>query len=53
MFARRDFLKICGLAGLGVALPVTVPLRRAQAEEKPHYGPYYLVFNASGGWVTT
>jgi hypothetical protein len=53
MFARRDFLKICGLAGLGVALPVTVPLRRAQAEEKPHYGPYYLVFNASGGWDTT
>jgi hypothetical protein len=54
MYARRDFLKLCGLAGLGFALPVSEPMaRRALAEDKPHEGPYYLVMNASGGWDTT
>ncbi len=54
---RRDFLKLCGLAGLGVAAPVAWPtLARAAAASKepdPYDGPYYLVFNASGGWDTT
>jgi uncharacterized protein (DUF1501 family) len=55
---RRDFLKLCGLAGLGLALPGgPAPLLRAAAtpakEEPPYDGPYYLVFNASGGWDTT
>ena len=51
---RRDFLKYCGLAGLGLAVPVVFP-RGAQAEPKdePYGGPYYVVFNASGGWDTT
>lgn len=52
---RRDFLKLCGLAGLGVAAPITFP-RLARAEEKElaaYEGPYYVVFNASGGWDTT
>ncbi|HSI62296.1 MAG TPA: twin-arginine translocation signal domain-containing protein, partial [Candidatus Saccharimonadia bacterium] len=52
---RRDFLKLCGLAGLGVAAPVSFP-RLARAEEKElsaYEGPYYVVFNASGGWDTT
>jgi len=51
---RRDFLKYCGLAGLGLALPVREP--DARAAEKPdaaYPGPYYVVFNASGGWDTT
>jgi len=51
---RRDFLKLCGLAGLGLAVPVRS--REAQAAEKkdePYGGPYYVVFNASGGWDTT
>ncbi len=51
---RRDFLKLCGLAGLKLALPVCT--RAARAAEKPdaaYPGPYYVVFNASGGWDTT
>ncbi len=48
---RRDFLKTCAAAGLGLA----VPLRPKAAEKKdePYGGPYYVVFNASGGWDTT
>src|SRR6188508_3057313 len=48
---RRDFLKACAAAGLGLAVPV----RRASAQPKdePYGGPYYVVFNASGGWDTT
>ena len=48
---RRDFLKACAAAGLGLA----VPLRSQAAEKKdePYAGPYYVVFNASGGWDTT
>jgi hypothetical protein len=50
---RRDFLKLCGLAGLGVAAPVWSP-SEAKAKEHPAYdGPYYVIFNASGGWDTT
>lgn len=52
---RRDFLKLCGLAGLGVAAPIGWPsFSRAQSKEPaPYEGPYYLVVNASGGWDTT
>ncbi len=51
---RRDFLKLCGLAGLGVAVPLRFPLpSRAAALNEPYPGPYYVVFNASGGWDTT
>src|SRR4051812_30866812 len=51
---RRDFLKLCGLAGLGVAVPLRYPLPiRAEARNEPYQGPYYVVFNASGGWDTT
>ena len=51
---RRDFLKYCSLAGLGVAMPAVWPeTSRAAAEDKPYSGPYYAVFNASGGWDTT
>lgn len=51
---RRDFLKYCGLAGLGLAVPYAQavdaePLRPAE----PYPGPYYVVFNAAGGWDTT
>jgi uncharacterized protein (DUF1501 family) len=53
--SRRDFLKRCGLAGLGVAVPVLLPgAVQAETKETPPYeGPYYVVFNASGGWDTT
>ena len=53
--SRRDFLQLCGLAGLGVAAPVWFPtLSRAESADLAAYdGPYYVVFNASGGWDTT
>jgi hypothetical protein len=51
---RRDFLKFCGLAGLGLAMPFTRPTTaRANTDDQPYGGPYYMVFNASGGWDTT
>lgn len=52
---RRDFLKWCLGAGLGLAAPLrSSSLRAAEAQELPPYeGPYYMVFNAAGGWDTT
>lgn len=52
---RRDFLKLCGLAGLGIACPggLTSLLRATPKEDAPFDGPFYVVFNASGGWDTT
>ena len=52
---RRDFLKLCGLAGLGFACPggFSSLLRAAVKEEPPYEGLFYMVFNASGGWDTT
>jgi hypothetical protein len=52
---RRDFLKLCGLFGLGFACPggTTSILRAAVKEEPPYAGPFYIVFNAAGGWDTT
>jgi uncharacterized protein (DUF1501 family) len=50
---RRDFLKLCGLAGLGVAFPFRPAAARERAKDEPYAGPYYVVFNASGGWDTT
>ena len=52
---RRDFLKLCGLAGLGLACPggLTSLLRAAPKDDAPYEGPFYVVFNAGGGWDTT
>ncbi len=52
---RRDFLKLCGLAGLGVAVPWLRPAvgREAARKDEPYAGPYYVVLNAAGGWDTT
>ena len=52
---RRDFIKFCGKAGLGLTMPLS---RKGLAQEKAkepdaYEGPYYVVFNASGGWDTT
>ena len=51
---RRDFLKYCALAGLGL----TVPARnqsdvRAEDRDRPYEGPFYVAFGAQGGWDTT
>jgi len=53
--SRRDFLRLCGLAGLGVSAPIFLPDSGAAAarEPDPYEGPYYVVFNAAGGWDTT
>jgi hypothetical protein len=50
---RRDFLKLCGLAGLGFACPSGTISKLRAADDAPYEGPYYIVFNASGGWDTT
>ncbi len=52
---RRDFIKLCGLAGLGVAMPAALPAMAGTSseEDEPYDGPYFAVFNASGGWDTT
>jgi len=52
---RRDFLKFCGQAGLGLTMPLSWPntLHGKPGEPDPYEGPYYVVFNASGGWDTT
>jgi len=53
--SRREFLKFCGLAGLGVSAPIWSPdaISAGSAEPAPYEGPFYVVFNASGGWDTT
>ncbi|XZE17689.1 DUF1501 domain-containing protein [Pirellulaceae bacterium SH449] len=53
---RRQFLKWCGIAGLGFAVPYRFheSVRAAPTDSNEGFaGPYYLVFNASGGWDTT
>src|SRR5687767_1657257 len=51
---RRDFLKACAAAGLGLAVPFRpATARAAEKKGEPYAGPYYVVFNASGGWDTT
>ena len=47
---RREFLKLAGLAGLGV---VTLPSALASAQDELYGGPLYLVVHASGGWDPT
>jgi hypothetical protein len=42
------------LAGLGLAVPFRPSeARAAEKKDEPYAGPYYVVFNASGGWDTT
>jgi hypothetical protein len=55
--SRRNFLKLCSSAGLGFAAPVGMSsLSMAAVQEGSdggYEGPYFVVFNASGGWDTT
>ncbi|HKB06458.1 MAG TPA: DUF1501 domain-containing protein [Gemmataceae bacterium] len=50
---RREFLKACAAAGLGLAVPFRPSEAHAKPKDEPYTGPYYVVFNASGGWDTT
>ena len=51
---RRDFLKLCSLAGLGLAAPLRFPSSsKAESKDNAYAGPFYVVLNASGGWDTT
>lgn len=54
---RRNFLRLCGSAGLGFAAPVGLSsissVHGAELDSPAYDGPYYVVFNASGGWDTT
>lgn len=54
---RRDFLKWCTAAGLGLSVPIqhaTASAANDDRTDQPAYdGPYYIVCNASGGWDTT
>lgn len=52
-FRRRGFLKHCGLAGFGLAMPAWPERALAESNKEPYPGPYYVVLNASGGWDTT
>lgn len=49
---RRDFLKLCSVAGLGVAssqLPGTI----VDAQAQSNFGKFVVFVNAGGGWDTT
>lgn len=51
---RRNFLKWCAAAGIGLAAPLRFPLAAQEKKDLPVYdGPFYVVCNASGGWDTT
>ena len=52
---RRDFLKMCGSAGLGLTIPFGrgALIDGKSKEPEAYEGPYYIVFNAAGGWDTT
>jgi hypothetical protein len=50
---RRDFLKACAAAGLGLAVPFRSSATAGNSKDDGYAGPYYVVFNASGGWDTT
>ncbi|MBY0513124.1 MAG: DUF1501 domain-containing protein [Gemmataceae bacterium] len=50
---RRDFLKACAATGLGLALPYRPAAAQPKPKDEPYGGPFYVVFNASGGWDTT
>ena len=52
---RREWMKRCAFAGLGLSVPVVpkVSAKAASEELPPYDGPFYVVFNAAGGWDTT
>ncbi len=49
---RRDFLKLAGVTGAGLALPLTPSLRLFAADDG-YTGPLWLTIDAKGGWDPT
>ena len=49
---RRDFLKLAGIAGLGVSMPF-VGGRLARASVETYDGRLWILVNAQGGWDPT
>jgi hypothetical protein len=53
---RRDFMKWCATAGLGLVVPTVRGTASAfddRNDTAAYDGPFYVVCNASGGWDTT
>ncbi|MCK6571919.1 DUF1501 domain-containing protein [Myxococcota bacterium] len=50
---RRNFLKLCGGAGLALMTPVWMRGAKAQARDAEAGGPFWLFFHAGGGWDPT
>jgi uncharacterized protein (DUF1501 family) len=50
---RREFLKLAGVAGLGVTAPVSFFQDAKAQEDAPYNGPLFLLVDASGGWDPT
>lgn len=55
--SRRIFLKQCALAGMGIAAPINLQSifssEGSRGDSEGYPGPYFVVYNASGGWDTT
>lgn len=56
--SRRNFLRCCAAAGLGFAIPlgrsvIAGDTPETKSSDDGYAGPFYVVFNASGGWDTT
>ena len=49
---RRDFFKVLSVLGSGAVLP-TLPIRQGMAATDAYDGPYFLYFQANGGWDPT
>jgi hypothetical protein len=50
---RRNFLKLCGGAGLALMTPVWMRGAKAQARDAEAGGPFWLFVHAGGGWDPT
>ena len=50
---RRDFLRLCGGAGLVLMTPAALRNAKAAPRSSESSGPFWMFFHASGGWDPT
>jgi hypothetical protein len=50
---RRRFMKVAGIAGMSLMAPVALRDREAQAGAGTYKGPFWIMYNAQGGWDAT